>query len=91
MEYLRDIKDRSKTKRRRFDHIGWRGVCKRCGLVRNLLGNEVYYTLTKGVDNYDPRDEDMECSAPNCKGVIKFLGRMNEERALHLSDITRRI
>ena len=89
MENIERIKGRASKLRRQFDHIGWRGVCRRCGIARNLLGKEIYDKITKEYNEYNPGD-DMECNSPRCTGTLHFKGRMSEKRAVHLADILRR-
>lgn len=74
--------------RGRYDHIGWRGVCKRCGLERNVFGEEIkkFY----GDPYEDLREREIPCNSPRCDRIIKILGKMPAERAIHLHDIKRR-
>jgi len=84
----KQILEQAIAKRHPFDHIGWRGICANCGLDYNIFGEEV---KKKYGDEYkDMREEDVECRNMKCKGRIKILYKMKEERAIHLTSIARR-
>ena len=85
---IKEIRERANKQRRRYDHIGWRAICKRCGHEKNILGDEIRKTYGDGTK--DLWNEEWECSSPRCKGRVKVLKKMPPTRALHLADILRR-
>ncbi len=84
----KEIIQRAASKRKRYDHIGWRAICPRCGLNANILGPEVRDKF--GDAHADLRKLLVQCRSPRCAGKMKILYKMGEERAVHLSDIQRR-
>lgn len=85
---LKEILERSVSERRRYDHIGWTAICRRCGLSHVYLSEE----LKRDWKSYrvDLRGKEIECNSPRCKGKLVKMLKMPEERALHLCDIRRR-
>lgn len=84
---LAEIIKRASKERRQLDHVSWRAVCPRCGLIRNIRGDEV---KKKYGDGYMRPENDFECEGARCKGKLKILYRIGEQRAIHLADIRRR-
>lgn len=85
-DMMEEIQERAVRTRRRFDHVAYRGICPRCGQNKNLLGQQLY---NQKRDVYE-RPEDYPCSTPDCTGIVKVLYKMNEDRSVHLADISRR-
>ena len=84
----KDILERAILNRGRYDHIGWRGICTRCGLDHNYIGEEIKRTF--GDARADLKTRWIDCKSQRCGGTVKVLYKMGEERALHLCDIKRR-
>lgn len=85
---IKAILQRAEDTKRRYDHIGWRGICRRCGLSHNFLGQDIYKKYKDA--HIDMREQELECKSPRCKGRVVSVYRMGEQRALHLCDIGRR-
>ena len=85
----KDIIKRADKERGIFAHIGFRAICKRCGLHANIDGYEI---KKKYGDAYtDIRDKnDIECRSPRCTGKMKILYKIAPERMIHLWDIRHR-
>jgi len=84
----KEIIQRAIDTRSKYDHIAWRCVCPSCGLKRNIFG-EVIKKVFKD-EHKDMKKIDIKCNSPKCRAVVKTLGRMSNEQALHKTDITRR-
>ena len=84
----KDIIKRAAALKGRHDHIGWRGICKRCGVDHNYIGEEIGRLF--GDVRADLRRVPIRCKSTRCNGKVKILYKMGEERALHLQDIKRR-
>lgn len=85
---IKEIRERANKERRKHDHIGWKCQCRRCGIVKFLMGDEVYREY--GDAYKDVRGKEWTCDAPNCMGSVKVQYQMSHERTLHLNDIKRR-
>ena len=84
---LNTILARATKERKTLDHVAWRCVCPRCGIEKNLRGEEV--KKMEGDGRKRPEKEYM-CENPRCIGKLKVLYKLDEKRAIHISDIRRR-
>jgi hypothetical protein len=84
----KEILEQAIANRRPYDHIGWRGICTKCGIDYNIFGEEV---KKKYGDTYkDMKSVEVRCKRTECNGLVKVLYKMKEERAIHLTSIARR-
>ena len=84
----KDIIKRANEGRGTFSHIGFRAICRTCGLYANIDGYEI---KKKYGDAYaDIRNKDIECKNPRCTGKLKILYKIAPERMIHLWDIRHR-
>jgi len=84
----KEIKDRIDKRTGYFDHIGWRGICSRCGSNRYVFYDEMRHS---GIGPHeDLRDMEFECKGARCKRMVVVKGKMNPFKACHLNDIRRR-
>lgn len=83
---FKDILEQAVKKRGPYDHIGWRGICRRCGLNYNIFADECKRMF--GDVRAEVRNKNIQCK--HCKGSVKILYKMSGERAVHLNSIRRR-
>lgn len=84
----KEIIERAERNRGVYDHIGWKGICRRCGLSHNYFVEDIR-KLWDDV-HVDLRRKNLHCKSPRCNGEVKILYKMSGERAVHLHDIMRR-
>ena len=83
------IHERASRKRRRYDHIAWEGICRRCGVKKFIFGCDIRRNYGDGYK--DMRDvEEVRCISSECVGTIKIKNKLPPLRALHLIDISKR-
>jgi len=85
---IKEILERADKESSIYDHLGWRGICRKCGLSLNILGEELRDDY---LDPYiDMRRQEVRCRNKRCQGSVKILCKMDPKRAKHLADIKRR-
>lgn len=89
---IKEIRERSNRERRRYDHIAYVGICRRCGLTTNYLGKDIDEKYHDMYIDMRKKGEDGEliCKSPRCLGKVKVTDKIHPERAIRLADITRR-
>ena len=85
---IKKIHERANRKRRRYDHIAWEGICKKCGIKKFIFGHDIRRDYGDGYK--DMRDETIECISQDGAGKIKVKNKLPPLRALHLIDISKR-
>ena len=85
---IKKIHERASRKRRRYDHVAWEGICRRCGVKKFVFGQDIRRNYGDGYK--DIRDEEIKCVIPECRGKIKIKNKLPPLRALHLIDISKR-
>ena len=85
---IKDILDRADKEKRKYDHVGWKAICKKCGLHHNVFADKI--KLLFGSEEVDIRRRDIKCDSSECGGFLKIWGKIPTERAIHLHDILRR-